>query len=150
LKAAVISSFDHPPHYGDFADPVPNGPGQVLLEVLAAGLHQVARGRASGAHDSRIGGLPVRDLPLNWIQVGSMAGEVAAIPGAVLRSAKLQIVGSGHGSVSGRKMLKALPALVKEIVRGTFRLEVKATPLRDVEQAWAKSVHAGERIVFTP
>lgn len=43
-----------------------------------------------------------------------------------------------------------LPALAKEIVRGTFRIDVKAMPLRNVEQAWAEAAHASERIVLTP
>lgn len=91
-----------------------------------------------------------RSRSLTWIHVGSMAGEVAAIPGAFLRSANLQIVGSGHGSVSGREVLTELPALAQEIARGTFRIDVKATPLRDVELAWSETSHTGERVVFTP
>ena len=91
-----------------------------------------------------------RSRPVTWIHVGSMAGEVAPIPGAFLRSANLQIVGSGHGSVSGRDILMELPALAKEIARGTFRIDVKATPLCDVEQVWSEASHTGERIVFTP
>jgi NADPH:quinone reductase-like Zn-dependent oxidoreductase len=313
MKAAVISSFDYPPHYGDYADPAPDGPGEMLVEVLAAGLHHVTRGQASGAHYSGGGVLPLvpgmdgvgrgtdgklryfvqgpgqigtmadrtvieldhsielpldsdavtvagamnpamaswlalrcrvpfrsgqkvlilgatgssgsmavqiarhlgasqviaagrdehklaklpvlgateivplgdvrlgalardvdvvldfvwgesavrvmetvlkqradRSLPITWIHIGSMAGDAAAIPGAFLRSTNLQIVGSGYGSVSGRQILMELPALAKEIVRGTFRIDVKAAPLSNVEQAWAEAAHASERIVFTP
>lgn len=313
MKAAVISSFGQPPRYGDFDEPVPKGPEEMLVEVLAAGLHHVTRGRASGAHYSSAGGLPLvagvdgvgrgtdgklryfvqgpgqvgtmadktvielehsielppdsdpvtvagamnpamaswlalrcrvpfqrgqkvlilgatgssgsmavqiarhlgasqviaagrdeqklakrpafgatetvtlgdarlgalarevdvvldfvwgesavqtmeavlqqrvgRSLPLTWIHIGSMAGDVAAIPGAFLRSVNLQIVGSGHGSVSVRQILMELPALAKEIARGTFRIDVKATPLRNVEQAWSEAAYASERIVFTP
>ena len=46
MKAAVITSFDAPPRYLDIADPVPDGPGELLVDVLAAGLHHVTRGRA--------------------------------------------------------------------------------------------------------
>lgn len=315
MKAAVITSFDQPPRYGDFPDPAPNGPEEMLVEVLAVGLHHLTRGRASGAHYSSIGEFPLvpgvdgvgrdadgklryfaqspsrigtmadktvieldhsielpndsdpvtmagamnpamaswlalrcrvpfqrgqkvlilgatgssgsmavqiarhlgasqviaagrneqrlakllalgatevvtlkdaqlgvgavacevdvvldflwgdssmrvmetvlrrradRSRSLTWIHVGSMAGEVAAIPGTFLRSANLQIVGSGHGSVSGRDILMELPALVKEIARGTFRIDVKPIPLRDVERVWFEASHTGERIVFTP
>ena len=313
MKAAVITSFDHPPHYSDYADPVPQRPGEMLVEVLAAGLHHVTRGQASGVHYSGGGGLPLipgvdgvgrgtdgklryfvqspgqigtmadrtvieldhsielpidsdpatiagamnpamaswlamrcrtpfqkgqkvlilgatgssgsmavqiarhlgasrviaagrdkerlaklpalgateivtlgdaglgalardvdvvldlvwgesavrvmetvlnqrtdRSLPITWIHIGSTAGEVAAIPGAFLRSAKLQILGSGYGSVPGREILMELPALAREIAGGTFRIAVKATPLRNVEQAWVEATHASERIVFTP
>ena len=315
MKAAVITSFNQPPRYGELPDPTPNGPEEMLVEVLAVGLHHLTRGRASGAHYSSTGGLPLiagvdgvgrdadgklryfaqgpgkvgtmadktvieldhsielpsgsdpvivagamnpamaswlalrcrvpfqrgqkvlilgatgssrsmavqiarhlgasqviaagrdeqklekllmlgateivtlrdaqqgvgpiafevdvvldflwgdssvlvmetvlrqctdRSRPLTWIHVGSMAGEVATIPGAFLRSANLQIVGSGYGSVSGRDILKELPALAKEIAYGTFRVDVKATPLRDVEQVWSEPSHTGERIVFTP
>jgi len=91
-----------------------------------------------------------RSRLLTWIHVGSMAGDSAVIPGLFLRAANFQIVGSGLGSVSGRDILKELPALIKEIVRGTFKLDVKAVPLANVEQAWTATGHNGERIVFTP
>lgn len=313
MKAAVITSFDKPPRYADFAQPVPQGPGEMLVDVLAVGLHHLTRGRASAAHysgagalplvpgvdgvgrgsdgklryfvqdpaqmgtmadrtvievdhsfelshdcdpvavaaamnpgmsawlalrcrvpfqagqkvlilgatgssgsmavqiarylgagqiiaagrderklarlpalgatetvslsDSRLGALasevdvvldyvwgegsvrlmerllkqrPDRSRPLTWVQIGSMGGDVAAIPGAFLRSANFQIVGSGHGSVSMHDILRELPALVREIASGTLRIDAKAIPLSQVEQVWAGSAHAGERIVLTP
>ncbi len=313
MHAAVITAFDQPPQYGELADPVATGPDELLVEVLAAGLHHITRGRASGTHYSNAGTLPMvagidgvgrgadgalryfvqgpgqigsmadktvidighsielppdsdpvtvagamnpamaswlalrcrvpfqrgqkvavlgatgssgrmalqiarhlgasqviaagrderrlaaltalgatdtvtledarlgalasdvdvvldfiwgervphrmeamlrhradRSRPLTWIHVGSMAGDVAPIPGALLRSARLQIMGSGHGAVSGRDILTELPALVREIVRGTFQIEIKTMPLSRVAQAWAEAAHSRERIVVTP
>jgi len=91
-----------------------------------------------------------RSRPLGWIHLGSMAGEVAAIPGAFLRSANVQIMGSGLGAVSAGDILGALPALAQEIARGRLRIDLKAVPLRDVAQAWPAAADGGERIVFTP
>ncbi|APR76850.1 Quinone oxidoreductase [Minicystis rosea] len=91
-----------------------------------------------------------RSRSLTWVEVGSVAGQTAPVPAAMLRAANFQIVGSGIGSVPGREILKELPALVKEIARGTFRIDAKAVPLRDVEQAWTAPAHSSERIVLTP
>ena len=61
MKAALITSYDAPPQYCDVADPPPPAvqSGQMLVDVLAAGLHHVTRGRASGQHYSSNGTLPV-------------------------------------------------------------------------------------------
>ena len=313
MKAAVVTSFDHPPRYEDFAEPEAPGPGEMLVEVLAVGLHRLTLGRAAGRHYSSTGAPPLvagfdgvgrgpdgtlryfvqsperigtladktvietdrsialpadanpvdvaaamnpamaawlalrcrlpfqqgqkiliigatgssggmavqiarylgasqiiaagrdenklaklramgateimqlddarlaalanevdvvldfvwgdsavrimgellrqranRAQALSWIHVGSMGGEAAAIPGAYLRSAPFQIVGSGLGSVSGRETLAALPALVKEITNGTFRIDTKVMPLSELDQAWAEAAHSSARIVLTP
>lgn len=315
MKAAVITSFDRPPHYGDWPAPVARRPGDMLVDVLAVGLHRLTRGMASGRHHAlsgdvklpmvagadgvglgtdgklryfaqgpgdigtmagrtliqvdhsvelpsgcdpiriagamnpamaswlalrcrvpfkrgqrvmvlgatgssgrlavqvarhlgaaqviatgrdpeRLAGLPAlgatetvqlgdtrlgvlarevdvvldflwgasavdameallrhrveRSAPLSWIHVGSMAGDAAAIPGGLLRAANLHILGSGHGSVSGRDIVSELPHLAAEITRGTFRIDVQAVPLHEVERVWSESVNSDRRIVFTP
>lgn len=313
MKAAVVTSFDQPPRYTDIGEPVPEMPGEMLVDVLAAGLHHLTRGRASGAHysstgrpplvagvdgvgrgtdgrlryfvqapdqlgtmadrtvielrrsielpgdcdpvalaaamnpamaswlalrcrvpfqevrnvlilgatgssgsmavqvarhlgavqviaagrderklarlrelgatdtvtldDARLGALASdvdvvldfvwgepavrimetvirqrkdRGAPFTWIHIGSMAGDVGPIPGALLRAANIEIVGSGHGSVSDRAILGELPALATEIASGTFRIDAQATPLSSVEQAWRAPAGTGARIVFTP
>jgi hypothetical protein len=103
-------------------------------------------------------GCLVRDLPnrtddsqqLTWLQIGSVAGPTAPIPSAALRAARLQIVGSGQGSVSPRNILAELPALAQEITNGTFTIDARAVPLADVAQAWAEAATSTERLVLTP
>lgn len=87
---------------------------------------------------------------LTWLQIGSVAGLTAPIPSAALRAARLQIVGSGQGSVSTRDILAELPALAREISHGTFQVDARAVPLTDVEQAWADAADTSQRIVLTP
>jgi len=91
-----------------------------------------------------------RGKPLSWIQIGSVAGPTAPIPSAALRAARLQIVGSGQGSVSAREYVAELPAIAEAITAGTLDVDVRAVPLADVEQAWAAAADAKERIVLTP
>ncbi len=91
-----------------------------------------------------------RGKPLTWIEIGSVAGSTALIPSAALRAARLQIVGSGQGSVSAREILAELPALAQEITNGTFEVDARPTPLTEVEKAWADAIHTAQRIVLTP
>ncbi len=87
--------------------------------------------------------------PLAWIEIGSVAGASAEIPSAALRAVRLQIVGSGQGSVPARDILAELPALASEITDGTFKIEVRPVPLADVETAWNDAA-TEQRIVITP
>jgi len=57
MNAAVVRAFDAPPVYTTFDDPTPQ-PGEKLVHVRAAGLHQIVRGIAAGSHYSSLGKLP--------------------------------------------------------------------------------------------
>jgi NADPH:quinone reductase-like Zn-dependent oxidoreductase len=87
--------------------------------------------------------------PLAWIEIGSVAGPSAAIPSAALRAVRLQIVGSGQGSVPTRDILAELPALAAEITSGALRIDARAVPLADVEPAWHDKA-TERRTVITP
>ena len=50
MNAAVVTSFDEPPHYQQFEVPQPAGDGEILVDVLAVGLHPRVRTGAAGAH----------------------------------------------------------------------------------------------------
>ena len=75
-----------------------------------------------------------RGQPLTWLEIGAIAGPEAAIPAAALRAARLQIVGSGIGSVAGRDFVKELPMLAEAVAHGAFDVRAKAVPLAAVEQ----------------
>jgi NADPH:quinone reductase-like Zn-dependent oxidoreductase len=57
MNAAVVNVLGEAPKYQSFPDPDAQ-PGEVLIKVRAAGLHQVVKAIASGAHYSSGGGLP--------------------------------------------------------------------------------------------
>ncbi|HEX4829507.1 MAG TPA: zinc-binding alcohol dehydrogenase family protein [Trebonia sp.] len=93
---------------------------------------------------------PDRRRPLTWISVGSMAGLTAPLPSAALRAARLQVIGSGQGSVGPGEFLAELPALAAELSRGTFAIAARPAPLAEVEQAWADAPATADRIVLVP
>ena len=51
MNAAVVHSFDTPPQFGTFADPVPEA-GTQIITVIAAALNPLVRAQAAGKHYS--------------------------------------------------------------------------------------------------
>lgn len=87
---------------------------------------------------------------LTWVQLGSVAGLEAPIPSAALRATRLQVVGSGQGSVGPRDIVAELPALADAIDGGGLEVDVRPWPLIDVEAAWTAAAETSERIVIVP
>ena len=59
MNAAVVTSFDAPPRYQQFEVPHPTTDDELLVDVLAAGLHPRVRSGAAGAHYTSTGTLPM-------------------------------------------------------------------------------------------
>ena len=131
------------------ADRVAGRLGQVAADVDVV-IDYLWGEPAAAAMAALVTGRADRGQPLAWIQVGSVAGSTASVPSAALRAARLQIIGSGQGSVSTREILAELPALAQEITAGRFEIDARAMSLTDVEQAWADAAGPAQRIVITP
>jgi len=59
MNAAVVTSFDEPPHYQQFETPQPRTGEEIVVDVLAVGLHPRTRTGAAGAHYTSTGTLPM-------------------------------------------------------------------------------------------
>ena len=59
MNAAVVTSFDEPPHYQKFEAPQPTTSDELLVDVLAVGLHPRVRTGAAGRHYTSTGTLPM-------------------------------------------------------------------------------------------
>lgn len=107
-------------------------------EPTAAAMVEILTGRAD------------RGQVLTWVEVGAIAGADAAIPAAALRSARLEIVGSGIGSVPGRDFVEELPEIARAVGEGAFDVRAMAVPLAEVEQVWSSNLGTSDRIVLVP
>ena len=58
MHAAVVSSFSHPPRFETMEAPIPED-DEVLLDVVAAGLHPRVRSQSNGSHYADDGALPL-------------------------------------------------------------------------------------------
>lgn len=90
------------------------------------------------------------EQPLTWVQIGSVAGPESPIPSAALRATRLQVVGSGQGSVATRDIVAELAELALAVGDGRLAVPVRRVPLSDVEAAWAEPADGGPRTVVVP
>ncbi|SER57991.1 NADPH:quinone reductase [Propionibacterium cyclohexanicum] len=91
-----------------------------------------------------------RSRPLDWIEIGSVAGPDIVLPSAALRSAHLRLIGSGQGSIGPREYLAELPSLVEAINAGRIAVETRVAPLEEVHAVWAEQPQPGVRTVLMP
>ena len=59
MNAAVVTAFGEPPHYRQFEVPQPASAQEIVVDVLAVGLHPRVRSGAAGAHYTSTGTLPM-------------------------------------------------------------------------------------------
>jgi len=85
---------------------------------------------------------------LRFVHVGAASGPHIALPGAVLRSSAIALMGSGLGSVPVDRLAAGIGELLQAAATGGFTIPVRAVPLSDVERAWGEGDGAG-RTVFT-
>jgi NADPH2:quinone reductase len=105
-------------------------PTELLLEALAKGFKE------SATRSTRL------------VEVGASAGPNITLPGGILRSVDLTLLGSGFGSAELDKILAAIPTLFGLAAEGKLKIDVESVPLTEVEAGWSR-VDKGRRIVFT-
>ncbi len=86
--------------------------------------------------------------PIRYVQVGSLAGSDIALNGAILRSAPLQLMGSGIGSLPMSQLLQATGEMLNAAVAGGFTIATTPVPLQNVATAWSLD-NSLKRTVFT-
>jgi NADPH:quinone reductase-like Zn-dependent oxidoreductase len=59
MNAAIVTSFEEPPHYQQIEVPQPTSSEEIVVDVLAVGLHPRVRSGAAGAHYTSTGTLPM-------------------------------------------------------------------------------------------
>lgn len=76
---------------------------------------------------------------VRYVEVGSLAGPTITLPGALLRSSGVEIVGSGIGSSSGAELRTGIGQFLHAYVGARFQVELDVHPLAEVTRAWTES-----------
>ncbi|MDB4981451.1 MAG: zinc-binding alcohol dehydrogenase family protein [Myxococcales bacterium] len=91
-----------------------------------------------------------RARPLDWVQIGSVAGPTMSLPSAALRSTNLRLMGSGQGSVAVEQIVAELPRIADAVTAGAITVNARRVPLSEVEATWTAPAPAGPRVVLVP
>ena len=88
------------------------------------------------------------------VQIGDMAGPNVTLPAGTFRSAGIELVGMGLGSVPAEALTRAsvdhLPRLFEMVAGGQLHLQTQRQPLSQVEEVWTGRVASGSRVVLVP
>ncbi len=94
-------------------------------------------------------GLRIGASRVRFVQIGSSAGGTISLPADILRSSRLELIGSGFGTASIDEIWHALREFFKVAAEKPFRFQTRIAPLREVEALW-NSPDQGARLVFQP
>ena len=86
--------------------------------------------------------------PIRFVQIGTTSGPNITLPGTVLRSSAVEIMGSGIGSVELHQIMGVLSKLMQAAPVVGFKMTTKAVPLHRIGEAWSTQ-SATPRVVFT-
>jgi NADPH:quinone reductase-like Zn-dependent oxidoreductase len=85
---------------------------------------------------------------LNWVLIGSIAGDEISLSSVLLRKRNLCVLGSGQGATSVADMFSVSPDIVAALAAGKLEVQIREVPLADVERHWSTHGRSGERLVF--
>jgi len=85
------------------------------------------------------------------VEVGESAGPTVSLAAAVLRSSRLEILGTGSGNAAASRetWIEAVRQLLSNVACGALRIDTERVPLDEVENAWQRE-QQGRRAVIIP
>ncbi len=89
---------------------------------------------------------------IRFVSIGSVTGDLIQLSAANLRSADLQLTGSGMGSWSKEQVRQLfgeiLPEMFQLVADGKLKIDTAKVKLKDISQLWNLDIPNGERLVI--
>jgi NADPH:quinone reductase-like Zn-dependent oxidoreductase len=124
---------------------------KILDAQFAAGVDVILDfiwGRSMELMLTAAAGAGTGDRPVRFVQIGALSGAEITLPSAVLRSAAVELMGSGLGSVSYANLLRAIDGVFRAAGPEGFEIATTPVPLSDFDHAWPQ-FDGKRRTVFT-
>lgn len=91
-----------------------------------------------------------RSSLVRLLRAGEMAGPVISLPASALRSAGLEILGAGTGTMPAIEVTTGMLGEILDLLAaGKIRIDVERVPLSAVFEVWGRD-QQGRRPVFVP
>ncbi|WP_224389418.1 zinc-binding alcohol dehydrogenase family protein [Pseudonocardia sp. ICBG1293] len=74
---------------------------------------------------------------VRYVQIGSLAGRTVELDAAILRARRIEVTGSGGGSIDPALLFAELPRLLDAVVSEDLDVPLRVADLADVERAWS-------------
>ncbi len=87
-------------------------------------------------------------MPIRFVQIGTTSAPDITLPGAILRSSAIQMMGSGIGSVALEEITLILSRLMQAASEVGFHIATRDLPLSRIREAWSTE-GATPRLVLT-
>lgn len=87
-------------------------------------------------------------VPVRFVQIGHSSGANISLSAVTLRSAAIELTGSGLGSVPLHRLIRTVEELFQAAAKDGFEIATRPVPLSQIERAWAADKTI-PRIVFT-
>jgi NADPH:quinone reductase-like Zn-dependent oxidoreductase len=116
---------------------------QVVLDYLWGPSAELMLKAAAGH------GSPEGEPRIRFVQIGSISGDAITLAGGSLRSAGVELLGSGLGSLSSQQILQSLRTMFAATAKVQFEIDIDRVPLAKVEEAWTRKGDE-RRLVFVP
>ncbi len=90
---------------------------------------------------------------IRYVSVGSITGDIIQLSAANMRSADLQLTGSGLGSWSrkqvGLLLSEILPEMFQLAAKGKLKVDTITVKMEDIAELWNLDIPGGKRLVVT-
>lgn len=86
--------------------------------------------------------------PIRFVQIGTTSAPDIRLPGAVLRSSDIRMIGSGIGNIGLKRIVQILSRLMHSASEAAFQIPTRVVPLERIEEAWSVESQT-PRIVLT-
>jgi NADPH:quinone reductase-like Zn-dependent oxidoreductase len=84
---------------------------------------------------------------IRYVEIGSASGQEITLPGAVLRSSSIELMGSGLGSIPPRQFVTSVRDLLAAAKPAGLAIATRTAPLSDIEREWTRGEDRSRTVV---